>query len=724
MRLAAQVACAVTASSLSCAGFAADVVSMERLDVVAATPLPGANLDAGEMAAPVQTATAERIDASKAVDVSSFLQRFFAGVHVNDMQGNPFQPDINYRGFTASPVLGTAQGLSVYLDGVRLNQPFGDVVSWDVIPRAAIASMALMPGSNPLFGLNTLGGALAIQTKDGLTHPGTSVQGYYGSNARWATEFEHGGSDERGLDWYVTGNFFREHGWRDDSPSRVGQLFAKAGWRNDTTHASFTAAYADTNLTGNGLQEIGLLERGYSSVYTRPDTTTNRALFLNLLGTHDFDDTRSFSGGAYFRHIDTATLNGDVNNDALGDPDEARNALLNRTRTKQDNYGLSGQLAWNRFVAGAAYDASKVQFLQSAQFGYLDAARSVVPVDEFVDDARVDLDGRSHTWSAFASDTLAFGSAWNVTLSGRYNNTTIHNRDRIAPGGGPGSLDSDSTFARFNPALGITFAPAKHVIAYAGIGEGSRAPSSIELGCADPGTPCKLPNAMAGDPPLKQVVARTYELGVRGESAGSKWNLGVFRADSEDDILFVAADQTGFGYFRNFGKTRRQGIEAGLSGRAGAFSFGANYTYLDATYRSDEVLAGFDGSIPVHAGDRIPLVPRSMAKIFSEIAIGSKISVNADLQAYSSSVGRANRATVPRYAVVNLGADYRPTPALRFFVQVDNLFDTRYYTAAQVGATAFNAQGEYVGQGPVLRSTFYAPGAERALRIGVRYTFR
>ena len=89
------------------------------------------------------------------------------------MQGNPFQPDLNYRGYTASPLLGTPQGLSVYMDGVRLNQPFGDVVSWDLIPRQAIASMTLMPGSNPLFGLNTLGGALSIQTKDGRDAPGT-----------------------------------------------------------------------------------------------------------------------------------------------------------------------------------------------------------------------------------------------------------------------------------------------------------------------------------------------------------------------------------------------------------------------------------------------------------------------------------------------------------------------------------------------------------------------
>ena len=60
--------------------------------------------------------------------------------------------------------------------------------------------------------------------------------------------------------------------------------------------------------------------------------------------------------------------------------------------------------------------------------------------------------------------------------------------------------------ARFNPAAGVTYNARQGVNLYAGYSEGSRAPTSIELGCADPNQPCKLPNAMAGDPPLDQVV--------------------------------------------------------------------------------------------------------------------------------------------------------------------------------------------------------------------------
>ena len=140
--------------------------------VVETAPLPGVELPLEKIPAPVQTATDRDITASGALDLSDFLNRRLNGVHVNEVQGNPFQADINYRGYTASPLLGTPQGLSVYMDGVRLNQPFGEVMSWDLFPAIAIASTTMMPGSNPLFGLNTLGGALSIQTKSGQSTPG------------------------------------------------------------------------------------------------------------------------------------------------------------------------------------------------------------------------------------------------------------------------------------------------------------------------------------------------------------------------------------------------------------------------------------------------------------------------------------------------------------------------------------------------------------------------
>ena len=187
-------------------------------------------------------------------------------MHVNEVQGNPFQPDVNFRGYTASPLLGTLRACR-YMDGVRLNQPFGDVVSWDLIPRGAIASITLIPGSNPLFGLNTLGGALSIQTKDGLTAPGTSLMASYGRFARRTGELQHGGSNTNGLDWYFLGNYTREHGWRDESPSRLGQLFSKLGW-----HDSSTAVDSVSRTPIRSFMATAFRISGYSSATTRAST--------------------------------------------------------------------------------------------------------------------------------------------------------------------------------------------------------------------------------------------------------------------------------------------------------------------------------------------------------------------------------------------------------------------------------------------------------------------
>ncbi|HXI28642.1 MAG TPA: TonB-dependent receptor, partial [Vicinamibacterales bacterium] len=515
-----------------------------KVEVIETTPLPGLDLRLDQIPAPVQTAVAADIEASGALELSDFLNRRFTGVFVNETQNNPFQPDLNYRGYTASPLLGTPQGLSIYMDGVRMNQPFGDAVSWDLIPRIAIGAATLMPGSNPLFGLNTLGGALSIQTKDGRTSPGTTVRAVYGSNIRRAVEFEHGGSRPSGLDWYVAGNLFAEDGWRDDSPSKVGQLFGKLGWHDAKSDTSLSVGFADDALTGNGLQEQRLLAHDYASVFTKPDQTDNRAALLNLATRREWSRTFSVSGNVYYRHIRTSTFNGDINDASLdqavyqpnaaeqralaaagytGFPTSGENAantpfpfwrcianvllqdepattcngLLNRSETAQHNYGLSGQGTWrdvlrsgNSVSVGAGYDGGRSSFSQSTQLAYLNPDRSLTGLDAFADgetggtldgapyDNRVDLDGRVNTGSVFASDVLAIRDAWTVTVSARFNRTSISNVDRLTPGGEAGSLDGEHAYSRLNPAAGVTYSPTRTLNLYAGYSEGSRAPTS------------------------------------------------------------------------------------------------------------------------------------------------------------------------------------------------------------------------------------------------------
>jgi outer membrane receptor protein involved in Fe transport len=372
----------------------------------------------------------------------------------------------------------------------------------------------------------------------------------------------------------------------------------------------------------------------------------------------------------------------------------------------------------------------------------------------------VDLDGVTTTWSLFAANTLTLEERWHVTLSGRFNRTSVHNTDLITPNGEPGSLGGDHVFSRFNPAVGVTFDLSTDVSLYGGYSEGSRAATSIELGCADPEHPCKLPNAMAGDPPLDQVVTRTLEVGVRGRLAGGNWHGGFFHARNDDDILFVMSEQTGFGYFRNFGETHRQGVELGFSGQRGRVYFGGGYTFLDATFQSAETVngesngsndeaeagvPGLEGTIDIEPGDRMPFIPRHMIKAFANVRVTGALAVDVDLVGVSSSIARGNEnnqhepdetyylsdGTSPGYAVVNLGARYSLTQWLQVIGQINNLFDRRYYTGAQLGAMGFTDEGNFIarpfppidGEFPIRHSTFYAPGAPIRGWIGTRFTF-
>jgi outer membrane cobalamin receptor len=216
-----------------------EAIALDKVEVISTTPLPSVGLPINQIPSNVQTVKAKDLERTQSLDITEYMNRNMGGVYINEVQNNPLQPDLNYRGYTASPLLGTPQGLSVYMDGVRMNQPFGDVVSWDLIPKNAIANMQLMPGSNPLFGLNTLGGAVSIQTKDGRNSPGGAVQFTYGSNARKMGEFEYGDSKDN-IDWFIAGTAFDENGWRDASESDYQQLFGKIGWHGDKTDAKLT----------------------------------------------------------------------------------------------------------------------------------------------------------------------------------------------------------------------------------------------------------------------------------------------------------------------------------------------------------------------------------------------------------------------------------------------------------------------------------------------------
>jgi outer membrane receptor protein involved in Fe transport len=792
-----------------------------RVNVVATTPLAGTDLATDQIAGPVQTATASDIEQSGSLALSDFMNRRMNGVYLNEMQGNPFQPDVNFRGYTASPLLGTPQGLSVYLDGVRQNQPFGDVVSWDLIPQNAISEFVLTPGSDPLFGLNTLGGAVSIKTKDGVNNPGINGTLLYGSSGRKEVQAEYGGGKATGFNWFLAGTGFHESGWRYDSPSDVRQGFARVGWRTDKTDLAVTGSYAYNTLLGNGLQDYRLLEQNYSSSYTVPDSIADRSPSVTFIARHTFSNALTFSGNAWFRNIRTEGINPNFNTDAFGnqifqpnaseqatltaagytgfptsganasntpfpqwrcianaleqnDPDERCDAVTIYSKEVQNEFGVSGQFTWitspslgrNQFTAGGSLDRGSINYTQNTAYGYLNPNYTITNVPAWQDgstnnpvDSRVNLHGLTPNGSFYFTDTITLLRTLNLTVSGRYNRETVDNSDRINPVAGPGSLTANYVFQRFNPSVGLTWSPYSWLNAYARFSQGSRAPTSIELGCADPANPCSLPNALASDPPLNQVVTDTWEAGLRGKpesfawAKNLSWNIGAFRADNHDDILFVNSAILGTGYFQNFGETRREGVYASLAGTIGRINFGFDYTFLSATYQnagvldgganntSDSALAGYpglDGNIYINPGNRIPLIPKQSGKAYMEIRATSRLMFNLNEVIASSEYARGNEnnayqadgvyylgpGVVPGYAITNVRAHYDVTKHIQLAVEIDNLFDHHYYTAGQLANTGLTAQGTvttrpfpayttgpFAGSYPAQSVIFFSPGA-------------
>ncbi len=746
------------------------VLETKAVEVISTTPLPGIGLPIEQVPASVQVVKGEAMQKQGSLSIADYMNINLQGVSVNDTQNNPFQPDVSFRGYAASPLLGTPQGLSVYIDGVRVNEPFGDVVSWDLIPMNAISSMSMIPGSNPLFGLNTLGGAISLQTKSGRTHQGGAIEASAGSWDRGNAQFEYGGVAGNGLDYFISGNYFDENGWRDYSPTEVKQVFGKVGWQNETTKIDLSYTGADNDMIGNGLIQADLMRSlGREAIHTRPDQTENQLSFLNLTGAHWFNDATMFSGNLYYRNARTRTLNGDINDDfdetvfagVICDPADLAatcSGALNRSSTRKDGYGFNGQFSFNQdlaghknqFIAGLGYDYSRIKFKQNTEFGILNASRSVDGVGEFVElDESVNLKGTNRTWSVFATDTFSFTDQWHLTLSGRYNHTEVENDDQLDgiayPAGDPQSLTADHSFNRINPAVGLNFTPTRDLTVYGSYNEGSRAPTSMELGCANPDEPCKMPNAMAGDPPLKQVVAKTWEAGLRGNlNQDVKWSVAAYRATNHDDILFQTSPGTtnGMGYFANVGKTRRIGLDTSLIGAWGNFSWAAGYSYVRATYESSFFIANevnssaedFDGDgadeIRVKKGDQLAGIPQHQLKLRGAYQITPDLEFGVNIVAFSDQYARGNEnnahdgpgGKVGGYTVVNLDTRYQfGGSGWQAFAKANNVFDREYNTGGMLGETLLNTDGSFAGAASEMH--FYSPGAPRAGWVGLRYEF-
>ncbi|HEY4126690.1 MAG TPA: TonB-dependent receptor [Gammaproteobacteria bacterium] len=761
-----------------------DTTQLGKIDVVEPAPLPGLGVPTDQVPAAVQSADGDDIRAQHSETLSDYLDANFQGLTLNETQGDPFQADLQYHGFTASPLLGAPEGLSVYVDGVRVNEAFGDAVNWDLIPDSALSKVVLIPGSDPVFGLNTLGGALALTTRNGRESPGYETQASIGSYGGRDAEGAAGGASGK-LDWFVTGHYFQERDWRDASPSRLSQVFGKLGWQDDQGRVDLSYTGADTRLTGNGTTPDSLLARDEAAIYTAPDTTANHLDFLNLTALRFIGGDLYLSGNAYYRDLKTDSENGDVNDDdylddSAGFPPPDCSSIASdpisqaycsqsvdrRSLLTQRSEGVGGQLTRtlqgsDQFVAGFSWDGSDDGYAQTIQYGGFSPGR-VFLADAVGPQPITDIAGTTGTLGVYlmdsysATDWLQFtGSVrWNrehLTLQGRSVDTELDDVGQGFDASRP-VIGSD-TFQRLNPALGFTAKLTPQVTFYGDYNEGMRAPTVIELGCADPEVPCGLPDDFASDPPLKPVIAHTFELGLRShDTTALQWGADIFRARNSDDIQFISAPgDPSAGYFANVGDTLRRGLDAHLGGVAGSLTWQVSASFLRATYESEfnegdedaNSSANAADQVAVHPGDRLPLTPESTGRTSATYAITDRWSVGGNLLYSGGSTLRGNEDGINQagqisgsgefiqgsgriggYNLLGLRTAYQCTDEVSLFMRMDNVLDRRYATAGFLSDVSFAPDGAFRTRGAVTHEDAVSPGAPRTLWLGIDVSWK
>jgi iron complex outermembrane recepter protein len=713
------------------------------------------------------------------------LNRSLPGVTLGDQTGNPFQRDLDYRGFVASPVQGTPQGIAVYQNGVRINESWGDVVNWDFIPEKAIDRVSLFP-NNPVFGLNAIGGALSIQMKNGFTYHGVEAEAFGGSYGRVQSNVQVGAQDGN-VSAYAAFESAYDRGWRDfANSSHVNRMYVDVGARNDTTEAHINFTGADNILGNVAATPVQLLDQRWSSVYTWPQTTHLQLAFLNASLTHNFSDTLSFQGNAYYRgfwqsHVDgngtdvrpcdggaslcigddlplSGPAAGPATPNTLGD---AFLGELDRNRTASNTYGGTAQLTSvnsifnhdNHLVVGVSVDHGFTKFNADSELGTVDQNLFVTGTGVAINQpdsglSAVNLHAFNTYTGVYATDTFDVTNQFAVTAGGRFNYAQINLEDQT--GTNP-LLNSSNRFQRFNPVIGGTHKITPNLTVYAGYSEANRAPTPLELGCSDPNHPCMIDSFLVADPPLKQVVSHTVEAGIRGgwgkdaRTGLLSWSLGVFHTLSDDDIIEVASPLgvNNFGFFQNAGKTLRQGIEAKVNYRFDRWNAYANFTYVDATYQSAITLFSPNNPnaltdpnnddvqfVNVKPGDHIPGIPAARFKAGAEYAVTDAWKVGADLNFVGSQYlvhDDTNQSPkVPAYAVLNLHTSYHITPNIELFGLVNNVLNQHYY----VGGAFFETGGFASANSsvPNLMASLsdprtFVPGMPLAAYAGMRVKF-
>ena len=710
------------AQGVSAAGTGAPIEQI----VVRPTPLSDTADNNADLPTGSTTLHRSDLDLTGTPDLLDALDTEVPGLELDSASGNPLQPSLFYNGFEASPLQGTSQGLAVYVNGVRFNESFGDTVNWDLLPQIAIDRVTL-EDSDPIYGLNALGGAVSVHLRDGFGWQGGEADLSGGSFGTVTADGQYG-ARVGDFAFYIAGGEQHQDGWRDLQSTDVQTLFTDAGWRRDGSSVHVNLSLADSSLNGPGTTPVQLLAVDPQAQFTGPNLIANTSAQIEISGATRLG-TVSLEGNAYYGYFLQRVVNGNVADDTpcengtglLCTSDDVASTTrgglpitdfsnggpiseLDRQTTNTNRYGAAMQASRtgsvlglaNRALVGASFDGAQTLFSATSLLGSLTPDTRVfvgpgITIDEPGNNVPVRVGVDDAYGGAYASDSLDLTRRLTFTVAGRFNVAEVNLSDRNGT-----ALSGRHAYDRLNPTIGATYHVADWLIPYASYAETNRVPSPAELSCAGPADTCSLANFFVGDPDLKQVVAHTIEVGARGtldRIGGGRivYRIGLFHTDSDDDIVFVNSPNLNRAFFTNVGLTRRQGLDASLVVRMPRWSASISYAYVEASFGSTFVesagsnpSADADGNITIRSGDRLPGVPaqRLSFQIDGRATNRWTVGVRGILQAGQYLFGDEANLTrqLPGFFTLELHTTYQLTSRVQLFGNIENLTDTDYST--------------------------------------------
>ncbi len=588
---------------------------------------------------------------------------------------------------------GVPQGLAVYQNGSRINEAFGDIVNFDLIPPQAIQRIDVVTG-NPVFGLNALGGAVNIQMKNGFTWQGTEISAWGGSDARTAGYLQYG---KVSGPWsvYFTGDGLNDRGWRYESPSTIGRIYGDVGYRSQDAEFHLIGLAARSFFGAAAATPVDFTRNDPRAIFTYPQTTTTEVGTLQLTGRVDLSPTWDLAGNAYFRRFSQTYIDGnDGNFENCSTRSSFRGRSASRMTASAGRRPVAARLPQpvpdprrpepddpvpgehplrhpgpdadpgdrlrrlaaggqprpvfglgNAFVVGGSIDVADYSFKSSSTLGVINPNLSITtdPNNPFY--GNIPASAHRSCAPPRARHRAELGQRLEPLHGPLHPRHPGPDRPPVGHGRGAPELrahlqhgpdrllagrDRTHYFNKINPVAGLTYRFFDALNLYGSYSESNRAPTPLELACANPDRPCLLPNSLVADPPLKQVTARTYEVGFRGllpntyDGGTISYKIGAFRTDLANDILSLAVPgNAARAYFVNVPATQRQGIEVGGEYEADYLRVYANYALVDATFQFNGTLSSpnnplaVDGAIQVTRGNTVPLVPNHQIKAAS-----------------------------------------------------------------------------------------------------------